>query len=77
MQISDEQKEKMMDEIIQSIRDSHTQHSYELTTQEFAEKIGRSYGYAKKFLSQQVKSGKMTRRKVTIDGKTFVVYSVI
>ena len=75
--LTDEEKQKLMDEIIKSITEQHTQYPYELTTHEFAEKVGRSYGYAKKFLYEQIKQGKMAKRKVTIDGKTFTVYSVL
>ena len=75
--LTDEEKERLMNELIQSINDKYIKHSYEMTTSEFAEKIGRSYSYTKRLLSAQVKEGKMTKRKVTIDGKTWVVYSMI
>ena len=75
--LTDEEKEKLMDELIKSIIDAHTQHPHELTTQEFAAKVGMSYGFAKRYLAQQIKEGKMTKRRVTIERRTFTVYSVI
>lgn len=75
--LTDEEKERLMNELIKSIQMQHIKFSYELTMQEFVEKCGMSEGFAKKFLKQQIQEGKMVKRKVTIDGKTFVVYSVI
>lgn len=75
--LTDEEKERLMNELIKSINDDHIQHSYEFTIQQFADKCHRSYGWAKKFLPKQIIDNKMTKRKVSIDGKTFVVYSVI
>lgn len=75
--LTDEEKERLMDELIQSINDEHTQHSYEFTVQEFAERCHRSYGWAKRFLAQQIADEKMAKRRISVDGKTFVVYSMI
>jgi hypothetical protein len=75
--LTDEEKQRLMDELIESIKMRCTKLPYEMTKEEFAEKSNMSAGFTKKFLSEQVQQGKMAKRKIVIDGKTFVVYSVI
>lgn len=75
--LTDEEKTKLMDELITSIRSQREKFPYEVTAQEFAEAVGYTEEYARKFLSKQVKDGKMQRRYVRQDSKMIVVYSVI
>jgi hypothetical protein len=75
--LTDEEKEKLMNELTQSLRDRRTKYDYEKTIQEFADDAGMSYGFAKSFLSKQIKADKMTKRAIILDGKNTVVYSVI
>lgn len=75
--LTDEEKERLMDEVIKSIKDRHTKYAYEKTVSEFAAETGMSIGFAKRYLHDAVEDGKMTKRSVIMDGKTFVVYSMI
>ena len=75
--LTDEEKEKLMDELTTSIRDRRIKYEYEVTIQEFADKCGMSYGFAKRFLHDQVRDGKMTKRRIVLDDVNTVVYSVI
>lgn len=75
--LTDEEKKKLMDELIVGIRMQHTKLPYEVTLIEFADAIGYKVETARKILGRKVKSGEMTVRYIHNDGKRLAVYSVI
>ena len=75
--INDEQKERMMNEIIQSIKNEREKLPYEKTIMEFASEAGVSFGTAKRILSRLVEEGKMNKRTITTEHGWMVVFSCV
>lgn len=77
MQTSDEQKERLMQELISSLKERNEKKSFEMTIDEFAEATGLSRQSARRILYKKKETGEMTRRMINIDGRAIAVYSVI
>lgn len=75
--LTDEEKKKLMDDLVSSLKMSHTQLPYEMTLQEFADAIGYKYETARKIIAKKIKAEEMTTRYIFKDGKRIAVYSVI
>ncbi len=75
--LTDEEKKKLMDELIHGIQMQHAQLPYEVTLQEFADAVGYKIETARKMLSIKVKNEEMAVRYIQKDGKRVAVYSVI
>jgi hypothetical protein len=75
--LTDEEKERLMNELIDNINATHTKFSYEMTVQEFAERVGYKHDTARKLLNKKVKAEEMAVRHIYIDGKKVAVYSVL
>lgn len=75
--LTDEEKKKLMDELITDMKMSHTKLPYEVTLQEFADAVGYKLETSRKILCKRVKTGEMTVRYIYTDGKRIAVYSVI
>jgi len=78
MNLSDEQKEKMwkeLSEIAKARRGEKMAH--EKTIKEFAIENDVSIDFARKFLREQEKQGKLACRWITLDGTRRKVYSPI
>ena len=80
MDISEEQKIKVLNELIANIKnelEENQQKDYEISVKEFAERTGLSIENSRTKLNRLVKSGQMKQRYIRgINGKTSV-YSVI
>ena len=75
--INDEQKERMMNEIIQNIKEKREKLPYERTIYEFMDEAGVSFGTAKRTLYRLVKEGKMNKRTITTEHGWMVVFSCV
>jgi len=75
--LTDEEKEKLMNEIIQNMKMKREKLHYERTIQEFADETGTSFTTARRTLYRLEKEGKMVRRKLTNEHGWTVVFSCV
>jgi CTP-dependent riboflavin kinase len=76
-ELTPEEKERLLDELVSSVKAISNRQSYEITIQEFATKAGISYDSAKRILSRELREGRMTKRRIILDGKLVTVYSIV